>query len=107
MSHVLGTGASIRVPVVSYRQGRKVWRPNLNRSLRTQLDKGGHEAHGLAHIRRAERLDGRIENGTLDGRTEAEELREALEHVQDLRLEVSEGIDAYQNKPPDCTSVPC
>jgi hypothetical protein len=45
-----------------------------------------------------ERLDERIEAQTLDGATEAEELREALERVQDLSLEVSEQIDAYQQR---------
>ena len=43
-----------------------------------------------------ERLDHRIEDGTLDGRTEAEELREALERMQALSLEISEELDAYQ-----------
>lgn len=46
----------------------------------------------------AESLDRRIETGTLDGRTEAEELREALERVQTLSLEVSEELDAYQHR---------
>ncbi len=45
-----------------------------------------------------ERLDHRKEDGTLDGRTEAEELREALERVQGLGLEISEELDAYQNR---------
>ena len=46
----------------------------------------------------AEALDARIEDGTLDGRTEAEELREALERVQNLSLEISEELDAYQDR---------
>jgi len=45
-----------------------------------------------------ERLDRRIEDGTLDGRTETKELREVLEHVQTLSLEVSEELDAYQDR---------
>ncbi len=45
-----------------------------------------------------ENWERRIEEETLDGRTEAEELREALEHVQTLSLEVSEELDAYQNR---------
>jgi flagellar biosynthesis/type III secretory pathway protein FliH len=45
-----------------------------------------------------EGLDRRIEAGSLDGRTEAEELREALERVQALTLEVSEELDAYQQR---------
>jgi hypothetical protein len=43
----------------------------------------------------AESLDSAIEAGTLDGRTEAVEVREALERVQTLSLEVSEEVDAY------------
>ena len=45
-----------------------------------------------------DRLDRRIEAGSLDGRTEAEELREALERLQALSLEVSEDLDAYQDR---------
>jgi hypothetical protein len=45
-----------------------------------------------------EALEARIEEGNLDGRTEAEELREALERVQNLSLEVSEELDAYQDR---------
>jgi hypothetical protein len=45
-----------------------------------------------------ERLDARIENEDLDGRTEAAELREALERVQTLSLEISEALDAYQDR---------
>jgi hypothetical protein len=46
----------------------------------------------------AETLDARIEDENLDGQTEATELREALERVQALSLEVSEELDAYQNR---------
>ncbi len=46
----------------------------------------------------AESLDRRIEAGTVDGRTEAVEVREALERVQTLSLEVSEEVDAYQER---------
>lgn len=42
-----------------------------------------------------EALDARIEDGTLDGRTEAVELRAALERVQAITLEISEELDAY------------
>ena len=45
-----------------------------------------------------ESLGRRIEDGTLDGRTEVEELREALERLQALSLEVSEELDAYQQR---------
>jgi hypothetical protein len=46
----------------------------------------------------AEKLDDRIEDETLDGKTEAMELREALERVQALTLEISEELDAYQQR---------
>jgi hypothetical protein len=48
----------------------------------------------------AESLDLRMEDGTLDGRTETRELREVLERVQDLSLEISENPDAYQDRHP-------
>jgi len=47
--------------------------------------------------RTAEALDARVEEN-LDGRVEAEELREALERVQSLSLEVREEPDAYQQR---------
>ena len=43
-------------------------------------------------------LDARIEDEDLDSATEAEELREALERVQNLSLEISEELDAYQDR---------
>jgi hypothetical protein len=43
-------------------------------------------------------LNARIEDEDLDGATEAEELREALERVQNLSLEVSEELDAYHDR---------
>lgn len=43
-------------------------------------------------------LDARIEEEDLDGTTEARELREALERVQNLSLEISEELDAYQGR---------
>jgi hypothetical protein len=43
-------------------------------------------------------LEARIEEEDLDGKTETEELREALERVQNLSLEVSEELDAYQDR---------
>jgi hypothetical protein len=42
--------------------------------------------------------DARIEEGSLDGKTEAVELREALERVQTISLEISEELDAYQDR---------
>jgi hypothetical protein len=46
----------------------------------------------------AESLDARIEDEDLDGRTEAVEVREALERLQALSLEVREELDAYQQR---------
>jgi hypothetical protein len=46
----------------------------------------------------AEALDSRIEEEDLDGKREAEELREALERLQAISLEVSEELDAYQRR---------
>ena len=45
-------------------------------------------------------LDYRIDNEDLDGETEAVELREALERVQAIRLEICEELDAYQQRHP-------
>jgi hypothetical protein len=44
----------------------------------------------------AEALEARIEDGYLDGK--AVELREALEKAQNLSLEISEELDAYQDR---------
>jgi hypothetical protein len=46
----------------------------------------------------SESLDARIESEDLDGRMKAVEVREALEQVQSTSLEVSEKLDAYQNR---------
>jgi hypothetical protein len=46
----------------------------------------------------AEALDARIEEENLNGRTEAVEVRVALERMQTLSLEVSEELDAYQDR---------
>jgi hypothetical protein len=46
----------------------------------------------------AESLDSRIEQEDLNGMAEAVEVREALERLQALSLEVSEELDAYQNR---------
>jgi hypothetical protein len=43
-------------------------------------------------------LDVRIEHEHLDGSTEAEDVRPVLEHIQSLTLEVSEELDAYQQR---------
>jgi hypothetical protein len=53
----------------------------------------------MAHLAQdaAETLDARIDDDeTLDGQAEAAEVREALERLQALSLEVSEELDAYQ-----------
>ena len=46
----------------------------------------------------AEALDVRIEDKDLDGTAEAEEVREALERVQALSIEVSKELDVYQRR---------
>jgi hypothetical protein len=46
----------------------------------------------------AQSLDTRTEDEDLDGQSEAVEVREALERVQELSLEVSEELDAYQQR---------
>ena len=43
-------------------------------------------------------LDAKIEDERLDGRTEAVEVRTILELIHNLSLEVSEDLDAYQER---------
>jgi hypothetical protein len=43
-------------------------------------------------------LDAKMEDKRLDGRTEAVEVRTILELIQNLSLEVSEQLDAYQGR---------
>jgi hypothetical protein len=43
-------------------------------------------------------LDAKIEDERLDGRTEAVDVRTILELIQNLSLEVSEELDAYQQR---------
>ncbi len=43
-------------------------------------------------------LDANIEDERLDGRTEAQDVRAILELIQTLTLEVSEELDAYQER---------
>ena len=43
-------------------------------------------------------LDAKIEDERLDGRTEAEEVRLILDLIQNLSLEISEELDAYQER---------
>ena len=60
------------------------------RSLRDALWRMARYAHD------AEALDSRIEDEDLDGLAEAVEVREVLERLQALSLEVSEELYAYQ-----------
>jgi hypothetical protein len=46
----------------------------------------------------AESLDRRIEEEDLDGMEETVEVRMALERIQALSIEVSEELDAYQQR---------
>ena len=46
----------------------------------------------------AESLDGRIEDEDLRVMAETVEVREVLERVQNLSLEISEELDAYQDR---------
>jgi hypothetical protein len=43
-------------------------------------------------------LNAKIEDERLDGRTEAQEVRTILELIQNLSLEVSVELDAYQQR---------
>jgi hypothetical protein len=63
------------------------------RSFREGLWRTAHLAQDAA-----EALDSKIEDENLDGRVEAVEVREALQRLQAISLEVSEQVDAYQNR---------
>jgi hypothetical protein len=67
--------------------------PEDARSIREGLWRMARYAHGAA-----EALDSRIEDKDLVGLAEAVEVREALERLQALSLEVSEELDAYQQR---------
>jgi hypothetical protein len=43
-------------------------------------------------------MNARIEEENRDGKIEVVEVREAIERVQALSLELSEDVDAYQNR---------
>jgi predicted transcriptional regulator len=62
-------------------------------SIRDALRQISQEAQAIAEL-----LDLRIEDEHLDGRTEAEDVRTVLELIQNLTLEVSEELDAYQER---------
>jgi ferric-dicitrate binding protein FerR (iron transport regulator) len=63
---------------------------NIN-SIRDAMRQISQEADAIVEL-----LDARIEAKHLDGSTEAEDVREVLELIQTLTLEVSEELDAYQ-----------
>jgi hypothetical protein len=63
------------------------------RSIREGLWRMAHLARGAAKS-----LDARIDEENLEGRAEAVEVREALERLQAISLEVSEELDAHQNR---------
>jgi hypothetical protein len=62
-------------------------------SIRDAMRQISQEAQAVVEL-----LDMRIENEHLDGTTEAEDVRSVLEVIQSLTLEVSEEIDAYQER---------
>ncbi len=62
-------------------------------SIRDALKQISQEAEAVVEL-----LDVRIEDEHLDGRTEAEDVRSVLEIIQNLSLEVSEELDAYQER---------
>ncbi len=72
--------------------------PNLRRledlsNIRDAMRQISQEAQAVVDL-----LDIRIENEHLDGRTEADDVRSVLELIQSLALEVSEELDAYQER---------
>ena len=62
-------------------------------SIRDAMRQISQEAEAVVEL-----LDMRVESEHLDGRTEAEDVRSVLEVIQSLTLEVSEEIDAYQER---------
>jgi hypothetical protein len=62
-------------------------------SIRDALRQISQEAEAVVEF-----LDMRIENEHLDGTTEAHDVRSVLDVIQTLTLEVSEEIDAYQER---------
>jgi hypothetical protein len=67
-------------------------------SIRDAMRQISQEADAIVEL-----LDARIEAEHLDGSTEAEDVREVLELIQSLTLEVSEDLDAYQEQHSDVT----
>jgi hypothetical protein len=62
-------------------------------SIRDAMRQISQEAGAVVEL-----LDVRIEDEHLDGRTDAEDIRSVLELIQSLTLEVSEELDAYQQR---------
>ncbi len=62
-------------------------------SIRDAMRQISQEAEAVVEL-----LDTRRESEHLDGRTEAEDVRSVLELIQNLSLEVSEELDAYQKR---------
>jgi len=62
-------------------------------SIRDAMRQISLEAQAVVEL-----LDTRIENEHLDGSTEAEDVRTVLELIQNLSLEVSEELDACQER---------
>jgi hypothetical protein len=62
-------------------------------SIRDAMRQITQEADAVVEL-----LDARIEDEYLDGSTEAQDVRIVLELIQSLTLEVSEQLDAYQER---------
>ena len=62
-------------------------------SIRDAMRQISQEADAIVEL-----LDARIEAEHLDGITEAEDVREVLELIQTLTLEVIKELDAYQER---------
>jgi predicted transcriptional regulator len=68
-------------------------RPEIISSIRDAMRQISQEAEAVVEL-----LDVRMKNEHLDGRTEAEDVRTVLELIHNLSLEVSEELDAYQER---------
>ena len=62
-------------------------------SIRDAMRQISQEASAAADL-----VDAKIVDERLDGRTEAEEVRTILELIHSLSLDVSEHLDAYQER---------
>lgn len=65
-------------------------------SIRDAMRQISLEAQAVVEL-----LDVRLEDEHLDGSTEAEDVRSVLDLIQSLTLEVSEDLDAYQQRNSD------